>query len=451
VEREIDQPKSNESVHEGSFEKIETRVKKATKNDNIQATMPSEKNIRSHIISLCITSACLRLCNAHMGRQLYVDVNKIYTNIRMNTPSTPTMSTMRMPEAFIGIGSGYKFSATKNIRRSWPAFSKRHHSKTISTPKLPSTSTALRVFPPPGSGYKGPEDEPDFMPEGYKPMMQYPGTMRPTMEKENIPFEDLPLDDDDEMPVPFPNFQDLPFYHHWGSPHPMQMQMEVFIEREGRWLSPEDEEEIDRGSKAGKRGTSGRQQRQQVARPNVVIDDDEDDDDEDLLAKTSARIRGVAEKAASRGSSAMSSETDVDEDGDDLLGALGLGNLDDEDIGSSDEDGETAGIDGEEDETDGDLLVSFEGSSAMSDSGMKTPIDSIDLEDEDLDDMNSELNEDNATDQFTADEDEESFSSDDNEFENDAADDSSFGEFDGDYSAEDSFDDIEDMDSMLGL
>eukprot|EP00588_Corethron_pennatum_P028167 CAMPEP_0194314432 /NCGR_PEP_ID=MMETSP0171-20130528/11285_1 /TAXON_ID=218684 /ORGANISM="Corethron pennatum, Strain L29A3" /LENGTH=386 /DNA_ID=CAMNT_0039069847 /DNA_START=60 /DNA_END=1220 /DNA_ORIENTATION=- len=386
--------------------------------------MTRERNLLARTIY--VTSACLAVSGAH-------------ATVRRATP--------RKPVAFV-IGPGAA------VRRPLPfpaKFGRRRHRH--------RTSVLRMVLPPPGSGYRGPEDEPDYMPEGYRPMMQYPGTMRPTMEKENIPYEDLPLDDDDVSPVPWPNFQDLPFYHHWGSPHEMQTQMEVFIENEGRWLSPEEEEELERGSKASRRGPPVAKPK--ASRPNVVIDDDEDDDEEGdgalgligAIGETGARIREVAESAAQPSAGADAGDED---DGDDLLGALGLGDLDDDD--DDIEDGAADGEDGvlsaagEDDgaEETGDLLVSFDDSSSVASAGLETGGDVIGGPDgADLDGA-SEMNEDESgTDADDAADGEGKEEYEDDEGGGGGAD--AFGEFDDDYTAEDSFDDIEDMDNMLGF
>ena len=35
--------------------------------------------------------------------------------------------------------------------------------------------------------------QPNPLPSGYAPLLEYPGTMRPSKVRENSPFEDLPL------------------------------------------------------------------------------------------------------------------------------------------------------------------------------------------------------------------------------------------------------------------
>lgn len=93
--------------------------------------------------------------------------------------------------------------------------------------------------PPPGSGYLGLEDEESLLPSTYEPMMEYPGTMRPGKTPENMPFQDLPIGDDDPDPVPWPHFQQIEWHHQWEPPHEHAIPMEQFIEMHGRWATPE--------------------------------------------------------------------------------------------------------------------------------------------------------------------------------------------------------------------
>jgi hypothetical protein len=147
------------------------------------------------------------------------------------------------------------------------------------------------IYAPPGSGYHSIDDEVSELPSTYEPMMEYPGTMRPGKTPENMPFQDLPIGDDDPDPVPWPHFQQ----HEWHTtiwsqypPHEHPVPMEQFIELQGRWATPEMEASMRSGIQ--QRTNDMRQQQQRLADElknvipddrQVITDDDDDDDEED--------------------------------------------------------------------------------------------------------------------------------------------------------------------------
>jgi hypothetical protein len=138
--------------------------------------------------------------------------------------------------------------------------------------------TFLRIYAPPGSGYAGPQDEQSVLPDTYEPMMEYPGTMRPGKTPENQPFQDLPLGDDDPDPVPWPHFQQIEWHHQWAPPHDHPIPMELFIEQQGRWATPEMEAAMRAGARRNVR--EAREQQEADRAGNLIITDDDDDDDD---------------------------------------------------------------------------------------------------------------------------------------------------------------------------
>jgi len=133
------------------------------------------------------------------------------------------------------------------------------------------------IYAPPGSGYSRPEDEGSVFPNTYKPMMEYPGTMRPGRTPENMPYCDLPIGDNDPDPVPWPHFQQIEWHHKWEPPHPHPIPMEEFIEMQERWATPE----MEAAMRAGvRRGVRERQEQEAAGRQDgMIITDDDDDDD----------------------------------------------------------------------------------------------------------------------------------------------------------------------------
>lgn len=112
-------------------------------------------------------------------------------------------------------------------------------------------------------------------------MMEYPGTMRPGTTPENMPYQDLPLADDDPDPVPWPHFQQIEWHHKWDAPHPHPIPMEEFIDMHGRWATPE----MEAAMRAGvRRDIRERQEQEAAERQDMIITDDDDDDDDALGA-----------------------------------------------------------------------------------------------------------------------------------------------------------------------
>jgi hypothetical protein len=144
-----------------------------------------------------------------------------------------------------------------------------------------STSTSgLSLFAPPGSGYARPEDEESVLPNTYEPMMEYPGTMRPGRTPENMPFQDLPIGDDDPDPVPWPHFQQIEWHHQWEPPHEHPIPMEDFIEMNGRWATAEMEAAMRAGFRRDVR--ERREQAESEKRDTIITDDDDDEVGEDV-------------------------------------------------------------------------------------------------------------------------------------------------------------------------
>ena len=174
------------------------------------------------------------------------------------------------------------------------------------------------VYAPPGSGYFTPEDEESPLPPGYDPIMEYPGTMRPARTRENVPYEDLPIDEDGPPPVPWPHFQEIPYHHVWGSPHDeAPLSINQYIDDMGRWATLEEEAETIRQTRRAMRDAKAAAQ-QQAKEDMVIMDDDlEDDDDEDQDSFDTSKVisRQVPSKKA---------EAELEEDGDFLLEELGL-------------------------------------------------------------------------------------------------------------------------------
>ncbi len=257
---------------------------------------------------------------------------------------------------------------------------RRHH-----TTYHPS-STLLRIFAPPGSGYvrsteiveneeeknndgDGDDDaqlltsrdiaqiSPKAYPKTYEPMLEYPGTMRPGRTPENMPYHDLPfLNVDDPNPVPWPHFQEIEWHHKWEPPHKQALAMEEFIEDQGRWASVEDEAEMRMGMRRGVRerremeeaggvnsgatrsvgggGVNGNS----VGGEQMVIMDDDDEEEEDggmgvrsggivsnlgLGDGVKAFLKNAADTASASRGSDDDSQDEIDEDIDDVEDILG--------------------------------------------------------------------------------------------------------------------------------
>jgi hypothetical protein len=231
-------------------------------------------------------------------------------------------------------------------------------------------STNLHVYAPRGSGYVGPntssEDDPRGLtqaeidqisppafPTTYEPMLEYPGTMRPGRTPENMPYHDLPgLGVDDPNPVPWPHFQEIEWHHLWDPPHEQALQMEEFIELEGRWASVEEEAEMRMGMRRGVRERREEEESGGMGGGDtmVIMDDDEEDESAPMMDVPSMMglgdgvdaLMGAKKKEAEGKSKTVKSkmlELDEDEDdddeGDDFLFDLGLG---DEEEGDDDDD-----------------------------------------------------------------------------------------------------------------
>jgi hypothetical protein len=239
----------------------------------------------------------------------------------------------------------------------------------ISRRKLFGTNLYLRA--PPGSGYADMDDEIDYYPDTYDPMMEYPGTMRPGSTPENQPYSSLPIQESDPDPVPWPHFQEIEWHHNWGSPHEHAIPMEDFIDMNGRWATAEMEAEMRAGARRGVRERRELEEAQKAA--SFILDDDEDDDDEeedqvklDLGQGVEAFIGTDAKPVAVE--DAVTEEDvddeDDDDDGDDFLLDLGL-------------DGGDATEDAAEEEGEEPAFASGEGTESILEA-MQTMIDAED-------------------------------------------------------------------------
>jgi len=212
----------------------------------------------------------------------------------------------------------------------------------------PKRTSKLWVYAPPGSGYSRSEDEESALPNTYEPMMEYPGTMRPGRTPENMPFQDLPIGDNDPDPVPWPHFQQIEWHHRWEPPHPHPIPMEEFIEMHGRWATPE----MEAAMRAGvRRDVREQREEQEAAKRETIITDDADDDfqDDEEPVSLGDGIFGKLGSDADRAQTAVATspdrksetEEDTDEGFDDGLGDflldLGLDAELDEDLTEEDE------------------------------------------------------------------------------------------------------------------
>lgn len=194
----------------------------------------------------------------------------------------------------------------------------------------------LSIYAPPGSGYATPEDEESELPDTYEPMMEYPGTMRPGRTPENMPFHDLPIGDDEELPIPWPHFQQIEWHHRWPPPHPHPIPMEMFIEMNGRWSSPEDE--ADMRAMTRKNVLDRREMEEEERKSTLIIDDEEEDDDDNEIpielgegvfgalgsgSEQAVTTAAVTEETSNVGKSSTTEESQED-DFEDFLLDLGL-------------------------------------------------------------------------------------------------------------------------------
>jgi hypothetical protein len=194
-----------------------------------------------------------------------------------------------------------------------------------------TSTTQLNIYAPPGSGYASLDDEQSALPNTYEPMMEFPGTMRPGRTPENMPFQDLPIGDNDPDPVPWPHFQQIEWHHRWDAPHEHPIPMEEFIELQGRWATPEMEAAMRVGARKGVR--ERREMEESEKRDNVITDDD-DDDDLDIPVALGDGIFGQLGSSADQAATAAATspnrkeqedeDEDLDDGFDDFLLDLGL-------------------------------------------------------------------------------------------------------------------------------
>ena len=259
---------------------------------------------------------------------------------------------------WLGILDGIKSFSTRSSKtiHQVPAFiprtqqQKQHHHR------------LYMIYAPPGSGYARPEDETSELPDSYEPMMEYPGTMRPGRTPENSPFHDLPIGDDDPDPVPWPHFQQIQWHHRWEPAHPHPVPMDLFIEQQGRWATPEQEAAMRAGTRKASRM---RRELEEEKKRETLIMDDEEDDDSDLPQDLGEGVFGalgstadakITAEATSPEIAERAGETEEDEDEfeddmglDDFLLDLGLDSMDD------DEEGEEEDFFDDDDDDDDDV------------------------------------------------------------------------------------------------
>jgi len=105
--------------------------------------------------------------------------------------------------------------------------------------------------------------------------------MRPGRTPENVPYQDLPIGDSDPGdPVPWPHFQQIEWHHQWEPPHEHPVPMELFIEQQGRWATPEMEAAMRAGVRQSVRD---RQELAEREKREMIITDDDDDEDYDQV------------------------------------------------------------------------------------------------------------------------------------------------------------------------
>jgi len=214
------------------------------------------------------------------------------------------------------------------------------------------------IYAPPGSGYTEREEETDYYPDTYEPMMEYPGTMRPGRTPENQAYENLPCGDSDPDPVPWPHFQEIEWHHPWEPPHPHPIPMEEFIEQHGRWASVEEEAQMRMDVRRGVRERRELEELEKAGASTLIVDEDEDEVEEETpaldLGQGVESLIGAAEEAAKElvdDESGKAAGDEEEEEEVDFLLDLGL----DADDGDDDSTASAVGIgeEGDEDE-DGD-------------------------------------------------------------------------------------------------
>lgn len=206
------------------------------------------------------------------------------------------------------------------------------HQPTIKWGRSITSPTRLNIYAPPGSGYASLDDEQSALPATYEPMMEYPGTMRPGRTPENMPFQDLPIGDNDPDPVPWPHFQQIEWHHRWDAPHEHPIPMEEFIELQGRWATPEMEAAMRVGVRKSVR--ESRELEESEKRGNIITDDDEDDDVADIPVALGDGIFGQLGSSADQAATAAATspnrkeaeadDEEFDDGFDDFLLDLGL-------------------------------------------------------------------------------------------------------------------------------
>lgn len=216
----------------------------------------------------------------------------------------------------------------------------------------PKSFSSLRmIYAPPGSGYVEREDETEYYPDTYDPMMEYPGTMRPGRTPENQAYENLPCGDSDPDPVPWPHFQEIEWHHPWEPPHPHPIPMEEFIEQHGRWASVEEEAQMRMDVRRGVRERRELEELEKAGASTLIVDEDEDEVEEETpqldLGQGVESLISAAEEATKERVEEDKAESEEDEV--DFLLDLGLDADDGDDVSS----GSASGI-GEEGDDDGD-------------------------------------------------------------------------------------------------
>lgn len=249
------------------------------------------------------------------------------------------------------------------------------------------------VYAPPGSGYIEREDESDYYPDTYDPMMEYPGTMRPGRTPENQAYENLPCGDSDPDPVPWPHFQEIEWHHPWEPPHPHPIPMEEFIEQHGRWASVEEEAQMRMDVRRGVRERRELEELEKAGASTLIVDEDEDEVEEETprldLGQGVESLIGAAKEATTE----RVDEEKVDDDADEVDFLLDLGlDADDGDDDSSDASAGVGDDDGDEpafgtsSQSPGDLLeamqsmIDMEGESGSQDSNEESEDEDIDLD-----------------------------------------------------------------------
>lgn len=181
-------------------------------------------------------------------------------------------------------------------------------------------TSPLMIYPPPGSGYARPEDETSALPDTYEPMMEYPGTLRPGRTPSNMPYHDLPLDDIDTNPIPWPHFQEITWEHRWDLTGPPPITMEEFLKRRGIVASPPNtaaNRVLDRY--ASRRMREKDEEKDHAVR--LIVDDEDDEESSTTSPELGTRgIRAVVSRVLRTGRYSTPAETQTTE-----TDAMGMG------------------------------------------------------------------------------------------------------------------------------